>query len=85
MRHIRQVMNAFNAGVSASKAIFLADTPNQRDLAGFIQRWLSSVASMQTDMSLGKGNGAMVLKSHWRIHKAVLIDALNRCRWRVVS
>jgi hypothetical protein len=85
VRHIRQVMNAFNAAVSASRVIFLGDTPNQKDLTGFIRHWLSSVASMQTDMSLGKDNGAMVLNSNRRIDKVVVIDALNRCRWREVT
>lgn|GEM_PF-1204232 len=83
MRHIRQVMNAFNAAVSASRVIFLGDTPNQRDLAGFIRYWLSCAASMQTDTGLGEDDGAMPLKSNRRIDKAVLIDAFNRCRWRV--
>ena len=40
---------------------------------------------MQTDMSLGKDNGAMVLNSNRRIDKVVVIDALNRCRWREVT
>ena len=85
MRHIRQVMNAFNAAVSASRAVFLADTHNQRDLTGFIRHWLSCAASMQTDTSLGKDNAAMVLKSNRRIDRALPIDALNQCRWRVVA
>ncbi len=85
MRHIRQVMNAFNAAVSASKAFFLADTPNQRDLAGFIRHWLSCAASMQTDMGLGEDDSAMVLKSSRRIERTILKDALNRCRWREVT
>ena len=83
MRHIRQVMNAFNAAVSASRVIFLGDTPNQRDSAGFIRYWLSCAASMQTDTGLGEDDSAMPLKSNRRIDKAVLIDAFNRCRWRV--
>ena len=85
MRHIRQVMNAFNAAVSASKAIFLADTPNQRDLTGFIRHWLSCAASMQTDMGPGEDDSATVLKSSRRIERAILKDALNRCRWREVT
>jgi len=85
VRHIRQVMNAFNAAVSASEAIFLADTPNQRDLAGFIRYWLSCAASMQTDMASGEDDSAMVLKSSRRIETAILKDALNRCRWRVAT
>jgi len=38
---------------------------------------------MQTDTGLGEDDGAMPLKSNRRIDKAVLIDAFNRCRWRV--
>ena len=85
MRHIRQVMNAFNVAVSVSKAIFLPDTPNQRHFAGFIRHWLSCAASMQTDMGHGEDDGAMALKSHRRIDKAVLTDALNRRLWRVAT
>ena len=85
MRHIRQVMNAFNAAVSASKTIFLADTPNRRDLAGFVRHWLSCAASMQTGMASGEDDSGMVLKSSLRIEMAMLKDALNRCRWRVAT
>ena len=85
MRHIRQVMNAFNAVGSVPEAIFLTDTSNKPDLAGFIRYWLSCAASMQTDMGFGEDDSAMVLKSSRRIETAILKDALNRCRGRVLN
>jgi len=78
-------MNAFNAAVSASKAIFLAGTPNQRDLAGLIRHWPSCAASMQTDMGPGEDDSVTVLKSSRHIERAILKDALNRCRWPEVT
>ena len=85
MRHIRQVMNAFNAVGSVPEAIFLADTSNKPDLAVFIRYWLSCAASMQADMGLGEDDSAMVLKSSRRIETAILKDALNRCQGRVLN
>ena len=85
MRHIRQVMNAFKAVGSVLEAIFLADTSNKPDLAVFIRYWLSCAASMQADMGLGEDDSAMVLESSRRIEAAILKDALNRCRWRVLN
>jgi hypothetical protein len=40
---------------------------------------------MQTDMGPAEDDSATVLKSSRRIERAILKDALNRCRWREVT